>query len=208
MANDRMAEPRHGERVPFVVVYQGPAAPLRDCVVDPMAVLLPESSLRINARYYIEKQVIPALARLLNIVGADVMGWWESMPRQYKTPLSTMRFAGAGAGAGARRTIDAYYQSRECVLCFEEHRGTGHYCPACASQPARLAFLTQSRLCVAQRQHSRMREICLSCHASIGLGPPRDTTLADSCVSLDCSVRYERAKAAQYSATLLHLQDR
>jgi DNA polymerase zeta len=205
MANDRMAEPRHGERVPFVVVYQGPAAPLRDCVVDPRAVLLPDSSLRINARYYIEKQVVPALARLLNIVGADVMGWWESMPRQYKTPLATMRFAGAAGSAGARRTIDAYYQSRECVLCFEEHRGTGHYCAACAAQPARLAFITQSRQVSAQRQHSRIREICLSCCASIGLGAPRDAALADSCVSLDCTVHYERAKAEQYSLTLQQL---
>ena len=205
MANDRMAEPRHGERVAFVVVYKGPAAPLRDCVVDPRAVLLPDSSLRINARYYIEKQVIPALARLLNIVGADVFSWWECMPRQYKNPLATMRFAGAAGSIGTRRTIDAYYQSRECVLCFEEHRGTGHYCAACSAQPARLAFLMQSRRVGALRQVSQIREICLSCCASIGLGGPRDTALADSCVSLDCAVHYERAKAEQYNITLQHL---
>ncbi len=167
--------------------------------VAPKALLV-SGSLRINATYYIEKCVVPALGRLLNIVGADVAGWWESMPRQYKAPLTHV--ASSSDAAGGRRTVDSYFQSRECVLCFEEHRGRGHFCAACAAQPQRLTFLMQSRLGATELQHAHIREICLSCCDSIGLGPPRDAALADGCDSLDCSVMYERAKVSTRVAAL------
>lgn len=39
MDTDRRAEPQYGERVPYVVVYRGPKAKLKEKVVRPEAVL-------------------------------------------------------------------------------------------------------------------------------------------------------------------------
>ncbi|KAI8913176.1 hypothetical protein BC831DRAFT_517231, partial [Entophlyctis helioformis] len=69
MAQDHMAEPQYGERVPYVVVHGGPRDRLVDAVVSPDELLL-NRALRLHGTYYITKQIIPALARVFNLVGA------------------------------------------------------------------------------------------------------------------------------------------
>ncbi|KIY93231.1 DNA polymerase zeta subunit, partial [Monoraphidium neglectum] len=56
MAADPRAEPRHGERVPYVVVYGEPNARLVDLAVAPHALLASEGRLRLNGTYYITRQ--------------------------------------------------------------------------------------------------------------------------------------------------------
>lgn len=59
MASDPRAEPRMGERVAYVAVTGPPVTRLSDLVVDPHRLLGPtaDPGLRINVKYYIEKQV-------------------------------------------------------------------------------------------------------------------------------------------------------
>lgn len=66
------AEPRFGERVPYVVVHGPPAARLIDVVVPPRALVESGGHLRLNALYYITRAIIPALDRVLSLVGADI----------------------------------------------------------------------------------------------------------------------------------------
>ena len=63
MMYDPMAEPRCGERVPYVVVAGEPGARLMDLVVDPYQLLRRGTALRLNGIYYITKQLIPPLMR-------------------------------------------------------------------------------------------------------------------------------------------------
>lgn len=80
MAYDRRLEPRVGERVPYVVVYGTPGVPLIQLVRRPMEVLQ-DPSLRLNATYYITKQILPPLARMFQLIGVDVFGWYQELPR-------------------------------------------------------------------------------------------------------------------------------
>jgi hypothetical protein len=48
---------RYGERVPFVVVYGEPGARLVDQVISPRQLVESRGRLRLNATYYITKQV-------------------------------------------------------------------------------------------------------------------------------------------------------
>lgn len=76
METDPRSLPKHGERVPYVVVYSTPNAPLRDNVVSPEALLhSTKTPLRINSTYYILKQIIPALERHFHLLGVDVHAW-------------------------------------------------------------------------------------------------------------------------------------
>ncbi|KAI8815501.1 hypothetical protein BJ742DRAFT_18942 [Cladochytrium replicatum] len=79
LQNDVQAEPQYGERIPYVVVDRGPGYRLVDCVMDPEAFM--RSSLQIHSKYYITKQIIPALNRVFNIVGIDIMQWFNEMPK-------------------------------------------------------------------------------------------------------------------------------
>lgn len=74
LRHDRRAEPCVGERVPYVIVYGSPGLPLIQLVKQPWDVLL-DPSLRINATYYITKQILPPLDRMLSLLGVDVLSW-------------------------------------------------------------------------------------------------------------------------------------
>ena len=93
LSTDRRSEPRVGERVPYVIVYGSPGRPLIELVRRSVAGwstvllqyliclrspedLLTDSSLRLNASYYITKQILPALDRGLVLMGVDVFQWW------------------------------------------------------------------------------------------------------------------------------------
>ncbi len=64
---------------------------LMDVVVAPRLLLEAGGRLRLNAAYYITKQINPAISRVLQLVGADVAAWcaFES--------LLTAAFAGQGS---------------------------------------------------------------------------------------------------------------
>lgn len=68
MAVDPRAEPRYAERVPYVVVYGEPGARLVDLVVDPHVLVESRGRLRLHGLYYITKQIVPALERVLSLV--------------------------------------------------------------------------------------------------------------------------------------------
>lgn len=76
MALDRRSEPRQGERVPYVVVYGSPGLPLIQLVRRPQELLSSSNSLRLNASYYITKQLIPPLERAFSLLGVDVREWY------------------------------------------------------------------------------------------------------------------------------------
>jgi hypothetical protein len=50
---------------------------LMDVVVAPRALVEAGGRYRLNAQYYITKQINPAIARVLQLVGADVPAWWD-----------------------------------------------------------------------------------------------------------------------------------
>lgn len=80
LAYDRRSEPRVGERVPYVIVYGTPGLPLIQLVRRPLEVLQ-DPSLRLNATYYITKQILPPLARVFSLIGIDVFSWYHELPR-------------------------------------------------------------------------------------------------------------------------------
>lgn len=84
LSRDRCAEPLVGERVPYVIVCGSPGLPLIQLVREPHA-LLEDRALRINAVYYITKQVLPPLDRLFCLLGVDVKAWYSELPRIVRT---------------------------------------------------------------------------------------------------------------------------
>jgi DNA polymerase zeta len=140
MQLDRMAEPRYGQRVEYLVVCGTADAPLRERCQPPMAVIH-DPSLIVDTEYYIRKQILPSLARLLNLVGCDPAHWYNEMPlyRAREGHMAGIAVAPAGAGGGwqqppppttllgrssaaaVQTTITAHFRSRHwcggrCVL--------------------------------------------------------------------------------------------
>lgn len=83
LAQDRQAEPKVGERVPYVIVYGTPGLPLIQLVREPDAVLA-DPSLRLNANYYITKAILPPLDRAFKLMGVQVTAWYDELPRVHR----------------------------------------------------------------------------------------------------------------------------
>ncbi|EGO51803.1 hypothetical protein NEUTE1DRAFT_125454 [Neurospora tetrasperma FGSC 2508] len=80
MKEDARAEPQYGERVPYVVMAGAPGMRLVDRCVEPEE-LLDNAHATLDADYYINKNIIPPLERIFNLVGANVRTWYEEMPK-------------------------------------------------------------------------------------------------------------------------------
>lgn len=195
---DARAEPQYGERVPYVVIYRGPNARLKDKVVRPET-LLGDSSLRLDAEYYIRKQIIPPLSRIFNLMGVDILSWYESMPRSQK--VAAMNLAqNTGHQAKNLTRIDQYYASSHCILCRKlcDHS----LCEPCRQKVGQTIFSLISRQQLTQQRFRKILQICQDCSSLSPLDAmsvvSNTELIADiPCDSLDCPVFYERLKAKQ-----------
>lgn len=196
MLADPRAEPQYGERVPYVVVTGAPGARLIDRCVAP-EVLLADDQLELDAEYYISKNLIPPLERIFNLVGANVRGWFDEMPKVQRVRSVV---GDGGVGAGVKKTLENYMQSNSCLICrakLERPRqpvGTGAVeqsalplCEMCLRKPHTALLELRQR---QQRVESRAQDIdavCRSCEGSAFREEVR-------CDSRDCPVFYSRVK--------------
>ncbi|KAM8726444.1 DNA polymerase zeta catalytic subunit isoform 4-T4 [Acanthopagrus schlegelii] len=180
MAYDRRLEPRVGERVPYVIVYGMPGVPLIQLVRRPMEVLQ-EPSLRLNATYYITKQILPPLARMFQLIGVDVFSWYQELPRIQKASSSS---AVAGEEVGRKGTISQYFTTLHCPVC-DELTQLG-VCSRCRAEPQQVAVTLYQDMRQWERQQDQLLKICRNCSGYAERQVP--------CVSLDCPVLYKLSR--------------
>lgn len=183
MLEDARAEPQYGERVPYVVITGAPGARLIDRCVAPEELLV-NPHWQLDAEYYISKNLIPPLERIFNLVGANVRGWYDEMPK-------VQRIHHTAAG-GRKTTLESYMKSTNCVVCakrFTAEPGVAHnpLCPACRSRRDASLYTLQSRLAKEERKYEEVLSICRGCS---GIGPVEEVT----CDSKDCPVFWTRMR--------------
>ncbi|XP_042359313.1 DNA polymerase zeta catalytic subunit [Plectropomus leopardus] len=180
MAYDRRLEPRVGERVPYVIVYGMPGVPLIQLVRRPMEVLQ-DPGLRLNATYYITKQILPPLARMFQLIGVDVFSWYQELPRIQKASCSS---AAGGEEMGRKGTISQYFTTLHCPVC-DELTQLG-VCSRCRAEPQRVAVTLYQDMRQWESQQDQLLKICRNCSGCAERHVP--------CVSLDCPVLYKLSR--------------
>ena len=79
----------------------------------------------IDAVYYISRVLIPPLERIFNLLGADVRGWYDEMPKAQRADapeaaaaiLASPRKASREAALITRYKIDEHFYTSHCVAC-------------------------------------------------------------------------------------------
>eukprot|EP00898_Chlorokybus_atmophyticus_P008072 jgi/Chlat1/8266/Chrsp78S07693 len=206
MANDPRAEPRYGERVPYVVIYGEPGARLIDTVVSPRVLVESNGAMRLHATYYITKQIVPTLMRAFSLLGADVRAWYNNMPRAMRA-APTKRLASTAfldnytnmdnnnnhsnkRGGGERgATIDHFYLSRHCAVCGEVASGGQLVCSKCAAEPHVTMTTLTRRAAELEQRYAATVTVCAHCGGADGRHAGRIV-----CDSLDCGVYFLRRK--------------
>lgn len=189
VSRDSRAAPRHGERVAFVVVYDRPGAPLRECVLSPEAFLAARGA-RLNVTYYITKQLIPTLDRSLGLVGARVAGWYADMPRYIPPASGTIEKPTRNRGAEPQRRLSAFYAVRTCTVCHRRLTRGKRTCTTCTAGPNETAatrLVLERRRTNAQMQLSEAAVTCMACAAWSGA--------RDACQQLACVTHTMRRTA-------------
>uniref|UniRef100_A0A2I3TFE3 DNA polymerase zeta catalytic subunit n=3 Tax=Hominoidea TaxID=314295 RepID=A0A2I3TFE3_PANTR len=125
---DRRSEPQVGERVPYVIIYGTPGVPLIQLVRRPVEVLQ-DPTLRLNATYYITKQILPPLARIFSLIGIDVFSWYHELPRIHKATSSSR-----SEPEGRKGTISQYFTTLHCPVC-DDLTQHGICSKSCCSHP-------------------------------------------------------------------------
>lgn len=130
MLADPRAEPQYGERVLYVVVTGAPGARLADRCVPPEDMLSPAGAhLRLDADYYISKNLIPPLERIFNLVGAHIRGWYDELPKVQQVRRVVVDSGNGhnswfgsimgnnGAQKAKKVTLESYLQVMNCAVC-------------------------------------------------------------------------------------------
>ncbi|XP_063402916.1 DNA polymerase zeta catalytic subunit-like [Mytilus trossulus] len=191
LQHDRRSEPSVGERVPYVIVYGSPGLPLIQLVKQPFE-LLTDPSLRINVTYYITKQILPPVGRILSLLGIDVFSWYIDMPKIIRVvPHSVM------PAENRKGTISQYFSSSNCPVC--EKATNQNICDICIQDPQTVTTVLNSRIRKWEKAHYRMLEICNCC-----MGAQDEK---QHCVSLDCPILYRLNLALKDSHKGTHFRD-
>ncbi|KAK1995701.1 DNA polymerase family B [Colletotrichum falcatum] len=184
MLEDARAEPQYGERVPYVVITGAPGARLVDRCVAPED-LLRDSHSRLDAEYYISKNLIPPLERIFNLVGANVRQWYDEMPK-----VQHIRRVDQTLGRGGvnnKKTLESYLKSASCILCNVKMQVEGVMCSKCQQDAPSSLYRLQMRLSQEERKYMDVVNICRSCSGMAGAEEV-------PCDSKDCPVFYSRVK--------------
>ncbi|KAJ7418270.1 DNA polymerase zeta catalytic subunit [Willisornis vidua] len=181
LAYDRRSEPRVGERVPYVIVYGMPGLPLIQLVRRPIEVLQ-DPSLRLNATYYITKQILPPLARVFSLIGIDVFSWYHELPRIQKAASTVHTEL-----EGHKGTISQYFTTLHCPVC-DELTQYG-ICNKCRSQPQHVAVILNQEIRELERKQEQLVKICKNCTGCF------DRQI--QCVSLNCPVLFKLSRVSR-----------
>ncbi|XP_071115137.1 uncharacterized protein [Haliotis cracherodii] len=179
MRQDRRAEPRVGERIPYVIVYGSPGLPLIQLVRHPSEVLR-DPTLRINGTYYITKAILPPLHRLFSLIGVDVFAWYQGMPKVIRVVPQAIV-----SGDSKKGTISQYFSVSNCPVCDEQTKQP--ICATCMRNPQMVAVTLMDKIRRWESVHDRLAEVCYTCMGA------QDST--QPCTSLECPILFRRALA-------------
>lgn len=174
--DDPRSAPQYRERVMYVVRRGERDELLRDRCMSPEAFLMGGHEL--DARYYIDKVLVPPLERVFVLVGVDVRRWVREMPK---------RNGQQGAGVGLPIRV------ANCMVCGDV-ASEGNLCEQCRLDPASVLGKVGGTLQSRQRRAQNVWQMCRVCVGDGGGGGGKHK-LAPSCSNMNCQLYYKRERA-------------
>jgi DNA polymerase zeta len=214
LIKDPLAEPLAGERVPYVLVYGTPGLPLYELVRSPEE-LINNTELRLNYEYYVMKQIMPPLDRVMVLLNENVYEWIKGVSfkqrlfQYYFNHNSSNQEAKGGHKDGhqdlalARHTaaisMTKYVYSTDCVLCGKRRNANAldkskqGLCVKCSRLSQANLTKLRIRFQKSERRLFSLARICQMCTSNQNL----NGILKGECCSLDCPNNFMLINAKQ-----------
>lgn len=202
VANDHRLEPQYKERVPYVVVYDPKRARIKDRVMSPedfINTYKTDDPMILDYEYYITRVLIPPIARIFNLIGADVKGWYLDLPKFSQLRLNAYSNFN-------ENYITSYIKTTSCMNCgrklIENVSRLNFLCNYCLKNELELiSTITQSTKLMEFKVIS-VEKICEDCvsHNFSELGINANTIFTNSCSNRTCTVYYNKFKIRNENA--------
>ena len=189
LLKDPRSEPRIGSRVPYVYVYCNLDSLLVD-LLRPPEQLLADSSLHINAHYYLHTHILPSLMRVLDRAGANVYSWIHHFPRLFR-PIH-YDILNPIEKKGLSNLIDLKF----CAIC--DTKGEIGLCQLCLLDLERKRALIGRRFRISNYNVDLVHHLCKTCQGD---------SLVSDCISTDCPVLYKRLRISEEFSYAKRLSD-
>jgi DNA polymerase elongation subunit (family B) len=176
MKDDPRSEPLYKERVPYVVVFGEPGSRLVDLVIRPEDLLRENHSYLVNSLYYIQKQLVPAINRITNLLGIDVSIWFDNLPRvRYMRPVALSQKS---------YRIDQYYEHQICPVCKCSGGSVDRHCDDCARDSQRCSLMMMVEMQLHELEIMKCQSICRRC--------TKNSSVFYQCSSTACEVMFRK----------------
>lgn len=180
MRHDPAYMPHAAERVPYLIQHGAPSAKLQDLALSPHE-LLRVWPLALHMEYYVRRTILPALDRLLGLVGVNVYAWLEDMPKQVGRPRRPLLCL-----PPTRPNAPTLLQTlaHTCLVCGNPGTSQAHpFCIDCLRNPETSMQRITSAQHAAETQQLGLHHICTTCAQEMERPP---------CEAIDCAVLYKR----------------
>lgn len=166
-AADPRAEPRVGERVPYVIIYGSPDESIYELVRQPIQ-LIQNPALKLNASYYIERIIIPPLNRFLMLINEDVFRWYLEMPKKVSVGRSDF-WTAKNKRPKNQTVISHYFVSSSCAVCQKKScLNNNSICPECRESPQKSSLTIVKNMKKIETKFFDALKICKACNGSRG----------------------------------------
>ncbi|RMZ93899.1 DNA polymerase zeta catalytic subunit isoform X2, partial [Brachionus plicatilis] len=179
LLKDPLSEPLAGERVPYVIIYGLPGVPLYELVRSPHE-LIDNPDIKINYEYYVMKQVLPPLDRIMCLMNVNVFDWVKSLsfkPKIFQYAIEK------GLKFNQPVSVANFVYSADCVLCGKKLNAVlnskSGLCAECQQ-------LDQNDLCKFEKNMNKILKMCQLCTDDKNL----NVNYNHECKSLDCPINF------------------
>ena len=178
LVKDPMAEPLASERVPYLIICGRPSQPLYELVRSPEE-LIQNSELKLNYEYYVMKQILPPLDRIMCLLAINVFDWVGNLSFRPKI----FKFANDGTDSKAAVSISNFVFSTDCVLCGKQRESAKEQlCKSCKSLDQLTMYKLRMGIQKSEIKLMNLIKICQICTANYNV----NTNIKNECISIDC----------------------
>jgi DNA polymerase zeta len=201
---DPRREPQYKERVPYVVVFDPKKTRIKDRVMTPedfMDSYCTDNPLILDYDYYITRVLIPPIARIFNLIGADIGAWYRELPKYSQLRMN-------GVSMFNENFVTSYLTSVSCFICganLVENCGISKFiCNTCSRNEIELISYVKLRSKQVEQKIITTEKVCQACvsHNFGEFGTGSAHFFGDTCGNRACSVYYRKFKLRNENSKL------
>ncbi|EGW31711.1 DNA polymerase zeta [Spathaspora passalidarum NRRL Y-27907] len=191
--DDPRKEPQYRERVPYVIIQDATKHRIKDRCISPedlIASYKTDKPLMLDYEYYITRVLIPPLARVFNLLGVDVKGWYRELPSFSQSRSRLLRNDGL--------LQSGVLNSHTCLSCHEKlDLNNSMVCSSCTSDEQQLVATICSECRENELRVRKLEKLCKDCvYSAFGnKGNNITNQSAENCSNKDCSVYYKKFRS-------------